>query len=158
MEITSVIFLSIIIFAAGFALAFWLRTRETASKIRAADDDARKIIADAQKESDTIRKEAKLHAKDQLYQMKVEFERETKDVRSELKSQQKRFVAKPRAQRKLARSFVGHSQQVKRVGVNEVGKNSRGLFGGLRPPNNPLRKFNCVTPVRKTLLDQCEVL
>ncbi len=94
MDITSVIFLSIIVFAAGFALAFWIRTRLTAGKIRAAEDEARKITAGGKKESDTIRKEAKLHAKDQLYQMKVDFEKETKDVRSELKSSQRRLVQK----------------------------------------------------------------
>ncbi len=94
MDITSVIFLSIIVFAAGFALAFWMRTRLTAGKIRAADDEARKIIAESEKEAETIRKEAKLHAKDQLYQLKVDFENETKEVRSELKALQKRLGQK----------------------------------------------------------------
>jgi len=94
MDFTSVIFLSIIVFAAGFLLAFWIRTRLTARKISAADDEARKIIEDAQKESDTIRKEAKLHAKDELYQMKVDFENETKEIRSEFKSLEKRLAQK----------------------------------------------------------------
>ncbi len=94
MEITSVIFLSIIVFAAGFVFAFWIRTRLTAGKIRAADDEARKIVEDAQKESNTIQKEAKLHAKDQLYQMKVDFENETKEIRSEVKRLQKRLAQK----------------------------------------------------------------
>jgi ribonuclease Y len=94
MDFTSVIFFSIIVFAAGFVFAFWIRTRLTAGKIRAADDEARKIIEDAQKESNTIQKEAKLHAKDQLYQMKVDFENETKEIRSEVKSLQKRLGQK----------------------------------------------------------------
>jgi ribonuclease Y len=94
MDFTSVIFFSIIVFAAGFVFAFWIRTRLTAGKIRAADDEAHKIIEDAQKESNTIQKEAKLHAKDQLYQMKVDFENETKEIRSEVKSLQKRLAQK----------------------------------------------------------------
>ncbi len=94
MDFTSVIFLGIIVFAAGFLLAFWIRTRLTANKIRAADEEARKIIEDAQKKLETIQKEGKLHAKDQLYQMKVEFENETKEIRSELKSLQKRLGKK----------------------------------------------------------------
>jgi len=94
MDFTSVIFLGIIVFAAGFLLAFWIRTRLTARKISAADDEAHKIIEDAQKESDTIRKEAKLHAKDELYQMKVDFENETKEIRSEFKSLEKRLAQK----------------------------------------------------------------
>lgn len=94
MDITSVIFLSIGVFAAGFVLAFWVRTILTAGKIRAAGDEARKITEEAKKQSDTIQKEAKLHAKDQLYQMKVDFENETKEIRSELKGSQKRLVQK----------------------------------------------------------------
>ncbi|MCK4390575.1 MAG: ribonuclease Y [Desulfobacterales bacterium] len=97
MDITSVIVLSIILLAASFVLAFWIRTRLTAGKIRAAEDEARRIIEEAQKEAGTIRKEAKLHAKDQLYQMKVDFENETKEIRSELKSVQKRLAQKEEA-------------------------------------------------------------
>lgn len=94
MDLTSTIFLSIIVFVAGFLLAFWIRTRLTARKISVADDEARKIIKDAQKESKTIRKEAKLQAKDELYQMKVDFENETKEIRSELKSLERRLAHK----------------------------------------------------------------
>ncbi len=94
MDITSVIFLCIAVFAVGFVLAFWIRTILTAGKIRAAGDEARKITEEAKKQSETIRKEAKLHAKDQLYQTKVDFENETKEIRSELKSSQKRLVQK----------------------------------------------------------------
>ena len=94
MDVTSKILISVILFAAGFLLAFWIRTRQTAGKIRAAEDDARKIIKEAQRQSETIHKEAKLLAKDQLYQMKVDFENETKEVRSDLKSSQKRLSQK----------------------------------------------------------------
>jgi ribonuclease Y len=94
MDFTSVMFLSIIVFSAAFVLAFWIRTRLTAGKIRAADDEAQKIVEEAQKEFETIKKEAKLHARDQLYQMKVDFENETKEIRSELKGSQKRLEQK----------------------------------------------------------------
>jgi len=119
MNFTSVIFLSIIVFAAGFVLAFWVRTRLTAARIRAADDEARKIIEDAQKESDTIQKEAKLHAKDQLYQMKVDFENETKEIRSELKTLQKRLAQKEegidRKTEQLERRDAGISKKEQQV-------------------------------------------
>ncbi|MBW1860730.1 MAG: DUF3552 domain-containing protein, partial [Deltaproteobacteria bacterium] len=94
MDVTSKILVSVILFAVGFLLAFWIRTRQTAGKIRAAEDDARKIIKEAERQSETIQKEAKLLAKDQLYQMKVDFENETKEVRSDLKSSQKRLSQK----------------------------------------------------------------
>lgn len=123
METTSVIFLCIVVFAASFVLAFWIRTRLTAGKISAAEDEARRIIAEAHKESDTIRKEAELTAKDQLYQLKVDFENETKEVRSELKSLQKRLGQKEesidRKAEQLERRDVGISKGEQRIAERE---------------------------------------
>ena len=94
MEITSVIFLSIIVFGAGFLLAFWVRSRLTAGKIKAAEQEAAAIVNKARKEAKTALKEAKLSAKDQLYQMKLDFENETKEIRAELKNREKRLIQK----------------------------------------------------------------
>jgi len=94
MDITSYIFLSIIIFGAGFVLSFWVRSRLTAGKIRAAEEEARKVVEKAQQERQTVLREAKLLAKDELYQMKLDFENETKEMRAELKKREKRLTQK----------------------------------------------------------------
>jgi ribonuclease Y len=94
MDITSYIFLSVIIFGAGFLLSFWVRSRLTAGKIRAAEEEARKVVEKAQQEGQTVLKEAKLLAKDELYQMKLDFENETKERSAELKKREKRLTQK----------------------------------------------------------------
>jgi ribonuclease Y len=94
MEITAVIFVSIIVFAAGFLLAFWIRSRLTAGKIAAAEQEARNIVEKAERESKTVLKEAKLQAKDQLYQMKLDFEDATKKKRARLEKREKRLTQK----------------------------------------------------------------
>jgi ribonuclease Y len=94
MDIASYILLSIIIFGMGFLLSFWVRSRLTAGKIRAAEEEARNVIEKAQKEGQTVLKEAKLQAKDELYQMKVDFENETREMRSEVKKREKRLTQK----------------------------------------------------------------
>lgn len=94
MDITSYILLSIIIFGAGFVLSFWVRSRLTAGKIRAAEEEARKVVEKAQQERQTVLREAKLLAKDELYQMKLDFENETKEMRAELKKREKRLTQK----------------------------------------------------------------
>jgi ribonuclease Y len=125
MDITSMIFVGTAVFAVGFAIAFWIRTRLTAGKIKAADEEGRRIIAEAHKESETIRKEAKLHAKDQLYQMKVEFENETKEARSELKDLQKRLSQKEesidRKTEQIERRDASISKREQQVGEREKG-------------------------------------
>lgn len=94
MEITAVIFLSIIVFALGFLVAFWVRSRLTAAKIAAAEHEAGNIVEKAQKEGKTVLKEAKLQAKDQLYQMKLDFENETKEREAVLKKRENRLTQK----------------------------------------------------------------
>jgi len=94
MDSTSYIFLSIIIFAAGGLLSFWVRSRLTSGKIRAAQHQADETIEQARKEAKTVLKEAELHAKDELYQMKVDFERETKEIRNEIKNRERRLSQK----------------------------------------------------------------
>jgi ribonuclease Y len=94
MEITAVIFLSIIVFAAGFLLAFWIRSILTAGKIAAAEQEARNIVEKAERESKTVLKEAKLQAKDQLYQLKLDFEDATKKKRVRFEKREKRLTQK----------------------------------------------------------------
>jgi ribonuclease Y len=94
MDTISVIFLSIMVFAAGFLLAFWVRSRLTENKIKAAEQESAKIVKKAEKEAKTVLKEAKLHARDELYKMKVGFESETKEIRGELKRREKRLSQK----------------------------------------------------------------
>lgn len=94
MEITAVVFLSIIVFALGFLVAFWVRSKLTAGKIAAAEQEADNIVEKAQKEGKTVLKEAKLHAKDQLYQMKLDFENETKEREAVLKKRENRLTQK----------------------------------------------------------------
>lgn len=94
MDIISYIFLSIIIFAAGFLLSFWVRSRLTAGKIKAAEEESRKVVEKAQEEAKTVIKEARLQAKDDLYQMKLDFESEIKEMRGEIANREKRLAQK----------------------------------------------------------------
>ena len=71
-----------------------MRSKLTAKKIQAAEEEATQIVEKAEKEAKTALKEAKLHAKDQLYQMKVEFESETREKSEHIKKREKRLAQK----------------------------------------------------------------
>ena len=51
-------------------------------------------MAEAQKEAKTTKREAELQAKDTLYQMKVEFEKESKEKKDQVSAQEKRLHGK----------------------------------------------------------------
>ncbi len=77
------ILIGLVLFAVGFAIAFWAKGKMSAQSIKAAEVEAAKVIKDAERSADTLLKEAKIEAKDKLFRMKSEFDGETKETRRE---------------------------------------------------------------------------
>jgi ribonucrease Y len=78
----------------GFAVAYWMKEKLSSEKMRAAEEEAHRIVDDAKRRSDTLLKEAKLEAKDKLFKMKSEFDAETRETRNELKKEERRLIQK----------------------------------------------------------------
>lgn len=81
-------------FGSGFAVAYWLKGQILSQKVRAAEEEALRILDDANRRSETLVKEAKLEAKDRLLKMKSEMDAEARETQSELKKQEKRLIQK----------------------------------------------------------------
>jgi len=79
---------------AGIGIGFFLRKKIVERKISSAEEVTKKIIADAYKEAETLRKEAKIQAKEELYRTKAEFEKETRNKKVELQKLEKRLAQK----------------------------------------------------------------
>lgn len=86
-----VIFVAII---AGIAGGYILKQISSAKKIRSSESLSARIVEEAKKESETIKKEAILQAKENLLKMKGDFDREAKDRKNELDGLEKRIRAK----------------------------------------------------------------
>ncbi len=78
----------------GVLVGFFVRKKVVESRIDAIEKYSKKILSEAQKEARTIKKEAALQAKDTVYQMKLEFEEETKEKKEQLQVQEKRLFHK----------------------------------------------------------------
>ena len=79
---------------AGIGIGVFLRKRLVESKVVSIETYSKKILDEAQKEARTTKKEALLQAKDTLFQMKVEFEKETKDKKEQQHILEKRLFHK----------------------------------------------------------------
>ena len=90
-HIVGSILISLII---GILAGVFFRKKIVESRVDSIEKYSKKILAEAQKEAKTIKKEAALQAKDTLYQMKIEFEKETKGNRKQLLAQEKRLYHK----------------------------------------------------------------
>ncbi len=75
----------------GFVLAFIFHKVSSGTKIKEIEQKANTVLINAEKEANTIKKEALIEAKDTAYRMKNETERELKDRRKELNQLDRRL-------------------------------------------------------------------
>ncbi len=78
----------------GVAIGFYIRKKMVEAKLESAEQLAGKIVEEAKKEGENIRREASLQAKDELYKMKLEGEKEAKERKAELQGLEKRLAQK----------------------------------------------------------------
>ena len=92
MDILKYILMDFLTIVAGFAAGFFYRKLVMERNQVGLESLGKKILDEARKEADALKKESKLAAKDQLLQMKVDFEKETHDRRQELNQLERRLV------------------------------------------------------------------
>ncbi|KUK36520.1 MAG: Ribonuclease Y, partial [Thermacetogenium phaeum] len=67
------------------------------ARIASAEEAARRIIEEAQKEADAKKREAILEAKEEIHQMRTDAERENRERRNEIQRQERRLLQKEEA-------------------------------------------------------------
>ena len=82
------------------------------SKVAKADEMVKKMITDAQKRAETLKKETILEAKEEVYRLKTENERESKERRSELQRAERRLQQKEESFDKKQDTLEQREQQL----------------------------------------------
>lgn len=75
-------------------LGYLARKRIAEARISVAEDAARHIIEDAEKEAEAKKREAIIEAKEEVHRMRSEFDRECRDRRNELQRMERRILQK----------------------------------------------------------------
>lgn len=86
--------ISALIMGLGFLAGFFYRKYLIDSHIESLEALGKKILDEARKEAESIKRETRLQAKDQLLQLKADFERETQERRQEFAQIERRFLQK----------------------------------------------------------------
>jgi ribonuclease Y len=79
---------------AAFAAGWFMNHRIGKNKINSAEEQAKKILADAERDSAAIQKEKLLEVKDEWYKKKHEFENEANQKRNKLQAYEKQLDAR----------------------------------------------------------------
>lgn len=78
----------------GFMIGITYRKRVTEAQYGSAEAKARKIVDDAIKEGETIKKEARFEVKEEIFKLKSEVEKELKERRNEIQRLERRILQK----------------------------------------------------------------
>lgn len=94
LDLYFIISVVILIGVIGFAIGWFVNNHIGKNKIASADERAKKIIDDAEKEASNIKKEKLLEVKDEWYKKKQEFEQEIHTRRGKLQSFEKQLTSR----------------------------------------------------------------
>ncbi len=86
--------IAITCFGFGFAVAYWFKGKKLEEKLKTTNEEAERVIKDANRQAGTLRKEANLEIKDKFLKMKSDFDFETKETRRELNKKEQRLLHK----------------------------------------------------------------
>lgn len=88
------IIVGILALAIGLLVGYILRKNIAEKTIGSAETKARNLVLDAENKAETIKKEMTLEAKEEIYRMRSEAERDVRERRGELQRQEKRLNQK----------------------------------------------------------------
>jgi ribonucrease Y len=118
--------------AAG-GLTCFIGARISKTKIIKSREDAQKELEEAKRESQSIRKKAELDNKEALYQLRANFEKQTKDKKQELENLEKRILQREENLEKRVEFF-----QEKEKRLDARGKEIEALSQGLQRKSQEL--------------------
>ena len=94
MTLIQIIGVTLVGLVLGVLIGFWTRKKIVESRFESIKNYSKKIINEAHRKAKSLQKEAMLRAKDTLYQMKLDFENETKEKREQLQAMERRLFHK----------------------------------------------------------------
>ncbi len=94
MELIFIIPMVVVLMVLFFYLGWWFNSKVGKKSIAAAEERAKLIIQDAQKEANNLKREKLLEVKDEWYKKKVEFDSEVNQKRQKLVNLEKQIQAR----------------------------------------------------------------
>ena len=86
------VLVALVALAVGAAVGYLLRKSIGEAKISSAEAQAKKVVEEAEGQADTIKREARVEVKDELYKLRTDTEGELKERRNELTQLEKRVL------------------------------------------------------------------
>ena len=112
--ILAIIGTAVVVGLAGGAVGYLVRKNVAESKIATAEEQAIRIVQDAEQAGEAKRKEMMMEAKEEIHRLRSVMERENKDRRSDLQRQERRLVQKEENLDRKIESFERKEEKLAR--------------------------------------------
>ncbi|EYE88199.1 ribonuclease [Fervidicella metallireducens AeB] len=96
----------------GFAIGYYVRKNIAEGKIQIAEEQASRIISEAEKEAESKKKEAVIEAKEEVHKLRTEFEREVRERRNELQRMERRLILREETLDKKVESLEAREENL----------------------------------------------
>jgi ribonuclease Y len=120
------IIIAIVAIGVGVLLGFVLRKNFGESELKASRESAAHIVSDAERQAETLRKEAVIEAKDEVFKMRAEAEAEAKERRKDLTALENRLMQREESIERRAESIDKREHQLSSQ-VGQVEKRAKDL-------------------------------
>ena len=125
-EITIAIITFLISAAIFIPVGIYIRKKSAESKIKDAESEANRILANAKVEAENAKKEEILKAKEEVLQSKNELDKEIKERRGEVQQQEKRLFQREEALERRSENFEKREKDLER-NAQELEKRKKSL-------------------------------
>ena len=143
--------------AIGVLIGYIYRKNVSEKVIGSAEQKARNLILDAEKRSDTIKKEITLEAKEEAMRMRNDVEREIKERRGEIQRSERRLIQKEESVDKKLENIEKKEAQISKM-QGEIDEKSKELDGFIEKQLQELEKISglSVEEAKNMLLSEIE--
>ena len=151
------IIICIVLLALGLLVGYILRKNIGEKAIGSAEQKARNLILDAEKKSETIKKEITLEAKEEAHRMRTDAEKDVRERRAEVQRSERRLIQKEESVDRKLENIEKKEESITRH-EQEILEKKKELDGFLEKRIEELERISGLTvdQAKALLLDEIE--
>ncbi len=128
----------------GALIGYFYRRNVAEAKVGRAEDSVKRLLSDAQRKAEAVKKETVLEAKEEIHVLRSELERESKDRRNELQKVERRMAQREETlDRKV--SSIEHKEEQSAAHLKEVTRKKEAIDKTFREQVEQLETISGMT-------------
>ncbi len=141
----------------GTFVGYIYRRNVAEAKVGRAEDSVKKLLTEAQKKAEAVKKETVLEAKEEIHVLRSEFEKESKERRNEIQRIERRLVQREEMLDKKITGVEAKEEQVNKR-LKEVTKSKEDIEQTIKQQIEQLEKISGMTSdeAKEILLEKVE--